>query len=147
MSDEVYGWFTKTQWISIVGAVLLVLSWFLTSWLTSRRESQNKAAEIRLQYLIDAYGKLAHSSSRNMTDQDAFNFETAIEKIQLLGSPKEIELVHQLREEWQKPQPDGRPRASADPLLFELRRRLRDELDLPRVESPIVWIKPKGGAQ
>jgi hypothetical protein len=59
--------FTIAQWISIVGALLLVISWFATSWLSSRRDRANKVAEIRLQYLIDAYDRLAHSANRTPT--------------------------------------------------------------------------------
>jgi hypothetical protein len=116
-------------------------------WLTSRRDRANKIAEIRLQYLIDVYDKLAHTANRTPTPETSSDFERAIEKIQLFGSPEEVALVHKLQSDWNTVQPDGKPRANIDPLLFALRNRLRNELGLARVDSKIIWFRVMGGAQ
>jgi hypothetical protein len=65
----------------------------------------------------------------------------------LFGSPEEIGLVHKLQNEWSTAHPDGIPRANVDPLLFALRKRLRNELGLAPVHSNIIWFRVLGGAK
>jgi hypothetical protein len=96
-------------------------------------------------YLVDTYEGLALATNGELSAEEENKMRLALAKIQLFGSKKEIDLVNKFFDEWQRQQPDGRPRASLDPLLFEIRNSIRGRLDLDPVESPIHWLRPRGG--
>jgi hypothetical protein len=137
-----------SQWIAVISLVTVVLGWFASSWLSSKRERKRRQDEMRLSYLVDAYEKLALASSRALNDELARSIESAVAKIQLFGTLNDIKLVRQFLDEWRATeQQTGQGRASLDPLLFALRDSVRQELSLPAApRSPIRWIRPMGGA-
>jgi hypothetical protein len=73
--------------------------------------------------------------------------EIAVAKIQLFGSPDEIRTVQDFLQEYGQPQPDGISRADLNRLLFLLRNSLRERLALQKIDSPVHWFRPFGGAQ
>jgi hypothetical protein len=141
----------KSHWVTIgsafVAASVICVGWFATSSLTSERDYKNKQREMKIEYLVDAYDKLALSSNRELTPEFATMLEIATAKIQLFGSPQDIVLLHKFLDEWTESGKAGRPRRNLDALLFALRNSLRNELTLPEVDTQIRWIRPRGGAQ
>lgn len=51
----------------LISSVVIILGWFVGSWLTTRREFNNKKREIRIQYLIGAYRSIASAANRQGT--------------------------------------------------------------------------------
>jgi len=139
------------HWVSLATAALaasiVATGWWVTSCFTSQQDMRNTQRAQKLSYLIEAYDQLALASNRAPNEEYARMIETAVARIQLFGTPDEINAVHKALDDWSKPEPDGRPRASLDPVLFLLRNSLREELALPPVASNIRWIRPLGGAQ
>jgi hypothetical protein len=142
---EVVHW--VTIFTAVIAAIVVMAGWGISSYLTSGRDQRNAQQTQKIGFLIEAYNDLAISSNRAMTPEFARMLESAVAKIQLFGTPDEVIAVHQFLDNWSKPQPDGRPRASVDPLLFLLRNSLRSELRLPAIDSSVRWIRPAGGLQ
>jgi hypothetical protein len=132
---------------AVMAAFVVVIGWFITNWLTTSREHKNRQNEMRIAYLIDAYEKLTSSANRQQDETTANKMSEAVAKIQLLGNPEEIKLLHKFLDEWDRTAQTGQPKASLDPLLQELRRSLREELELLEVKSAIRWVRPLGGAR
>jgi hypothetical protein len=102
---------------AVIAGAIVAVGWFITNWLTVRREHRNRKTESRITYLVDVYERLALSSNRQLTEEHARNIEVVIAKIRLQGTPREIELAHAFLDEWAKT-PTGRaaswePRPSA----------------------------------
>jgi hypothetical protein len=141
------------QWIVTLGAaalaaVIVAIGWFVTNWQTSNRENRNREQSMMSGYLAEAFEALANAANRpELTVEYARLIETAVAKIQLFGNTIEVNAVHLFLDEWEKPQPDGRPRGNLYPLLFALRNSLRQRLSLPPLKTPVRWIRPLGGAQ
>lgn len=134
---------------ALIGAAVVVIGWFTVNQLNASREHKNRQNEMRVAYLIDAYEKLTSVANIKMKDENTANKASeAVAKIQLLGSPEEITLLHQFLDEWDRTAAKtGLPKASLDPILQELRRSLREEMELLDVKSAIRWLRPLGGAQ
>jgi hypothetical protein len=122
---------------------------FIASYLTARRDTEAKKNEIVVNYLIDAYDKLANASWRLPEDDgNPKAVEEAVAKIQLLGSLEEVRLLNSFLEEFSKLQKPGeRQRASLDPLLNALRDNLRQRLSLAPLNGNIRWLRTKGAPQ
>jgi hypothetical protein len=133
---------------AILAAVVVMIGWFITNKFSIERENSNRRAEMRTAYIVDAYERLALAANRpEITPEFSRMLELAVSKIQLLGDNTEISAVNHFLDTWGTPQPDGRPRGELDPLLFSLRASLRSELSLPKVDGPVRWIRPMGGAR
>jgi len=96
---------------------------------------------MKTEYLISAYRRLANSANRPpMEDSQYFrDMESAIADIQLFGTKRDIELVYSFLTEFAQ-----RGQATLDPLLLELRNRLRDELGYEEVAENVRWFRPEG---
>ena len=124
-------------WLTII---VNIIGWFILHNLSKRRDLSNKKKEMKIQYLITAWHKLEHTANRNTNKAQIDHFhsdiETAIANIQLLGTPKQIQLAQQFAE-------DVATTRSGDliPLLIELRQSLRQELELEPVEDKFKFIR------
>ena len=56
----------------LIPTVVANVSWFTGSWLSVRRDRANKRRDLRVQYLIDAYRRLATATERKETDASYF---------------------------------------------------------------------------
>jgi len=123
------------NWDIIVGVAIAIAGWWIVHRLEVARSRAAKRQEMRTQYLLEAYRRLAAVGRR--PGGAKASLEGALEDIQLLGTPKQIELVQEFAE---------RMRVTGvgdvNELLQDLRRSLRHELDLEsssdRVENFIV---------
>jgi hypothetical protein len=108
----------------ILAAVVAVCGWFIAHRLNVKKDIANKKRELRIQHLIDAYRKLEKSSHSASTEYRK-DFESAIADIQLFGSGRQIQLVHELIEQIQR---EGF--GTYNQLLELLRKELRHELGM-----------------
>lgn len=51
----------------LIPTVVAIVSWFVGSWLSVTRDRANKRRDLRVQYLIEAYRRLATATERKET--------------------------------------------------------------------------------
>jgi len=120
---------------------MTILGWFVINWFDSCRDRNNKLRDLKTEYLIDAYVKIASGAGTNMYLNDPKyqeDFRSALINIQLFGSEKEIELIQNAINK--KTINDSIYIIDLDPILFELRKSLRDELNITQTDKKIQWI-------
>jgi hypothetical protein len=109
-------------------------------WLGHRfaahRDLLNERRKLRVTYLLEAYRKLEDASNRNDPDRTWPLFESAIADIQLLGSPAQVGLARRFALDMAQ-----HHTAPLDPLVNDLRRSLREELELPEVIETVVYLR------
>ena len=120
------------MWITII---VNILGWFILHILSKRRDLSNKKKEITIQYLITAWQLLENASNRNDGTRNA-DVEKAIANIQLFGTPTQIQLAQKLSDEIGDTQ-----QGDTTPLLIELRKELRKELELEVVGDKLRHLR------
>jgi hypothetical protein len=126
----------------LITTAVAIAGWYVADGLTAARDRSNKQREIRVQYLIEAYRRLALASQRPPQSSYFRDMEAAVADIQLFGSPSQVREVTAFLDEFQK---NGK--ASLDPLLLDLRNDLRVELQLSVQDGPVRWFRPEGGQE
>lgn len=130
---------------ALLSALAAILVWYLSARNLRRQDRDAKRREIRLQFLIDAYRMLESSGNRPLRPDSEYarNVEKAISDIQLFGSRKQVGLARELAQGLA-----STGHAKWDPLLDELRRELRSELDLEALadERSVLRIGPRESA-
>jgi hypothetical protein len=121
---------------TLIGAAVIVLGWHKSHQLASARDQENKRRDLRLAMMLDAYRALANSAHRPWVGDVAFEAEKAIESIQLLGTPRQIELAQQLVTEFAEHQ-----EIDWKPLLLELRDSLRRDLSLETAGGRLLHLR------
>lgn len=118
----------------LISSVVIILSWFVGSWLTTRREFNNKKREIRIQYLIGAYRSIASAANRQgtMTNDQKLKIESAIEDIQLLGNEIQLNALNNMV---------SSRNSNFTEILEILRNDLRQELELKKVDYPLKFYR------
>ncbi len=109
--------------------------------LAAKRDRINKQHDLRIEYLIGAYSKLANASWRDPEPGSPYfrDMETAMADIQLFGTDSQISKAKSFMNEFQKTK-----YGSMDELLRELRDDLRCEMDLSKIEGNVQWFRPEG---
>lgn len=120
----------------LVTTIVAVTGWFVVHQLNAKRDRANKRREKLTQFLIEAYRRLERYPSRELSYSNASDFESAIADIQLFGPANLVLLAQSVAEDI--PKLNG---ANPDQLLIELRKTLRKELHLEKVEDKIVYLR------
>ena len=120
-----------------VPALIAVAGWIVGHWLNARRELKNRRREARLKGLESAYKCLAMAAVREWTDEHKAEFERFVAEIQLYGTPRQVDLMIELVEAFNRQAPS----ISFDPLLEDLRNTLRSELKMEAVKGPVWWYR------
>lgn len=120
-----------------VPAAIAVVGWIVGHWLNSRRELSNRRREARLKGLEAAYTRLAMAANRDWTDEHKLEFEKFVAEIQLYGTPRQVTLMTQLVEAFDRHDMS----ISFDSLLEDLRNTLRAELRMEAVTGPVWWYR------
>ncbi|PIQ28789.1 MAG: hypothetical protein COW63_14575 [Bacteroidetes bacterium CG18_big_fil_WC_8_21_14_2_50_41_14] len=115
---------------NIISALVIALGWIVAYKLGSQKDLKNKKRDIRTQFLIEAYNKIASSSNRNTDDNEKKLFEGAIEQIQFLGTKEQIRLLN-----------EGIETRNFTPLLEELRKEIRSELGIESISTNIKHFR------
>jgi hypothetical protein len=121
----------------LIPTLVAVVSWFVGSWLSVKRDRANKRRDLRVQYLIEAYRRLATATERKETNAAYFaDLNSAIVDVQLFGSADQIAGVQKFVKELAEHRV-----AQLYELLESLRDDLRQELKLERVEGSIRVLR------
>jgi hypothetical protein len=121
----------------LIPTLVAVVSWFVGSWLSVKRDRANKRRDLRVQYLIEAYRRLATATERKETNAAYFaDLNSAIVDVQLFGSADQIAGVQKFVKELAEHRV-----ARLYELLESLRDDLRQELKLERVEGSIRVLR------
>jgi hypothetical protein len=122
----------------LIPTAVAIVSWFVGSWLSVRRDRANKRRDLRLQFLIEAYRRLATATNRKETDAAYFSgLDSALVDVQLFGREDQIAAAQEFAKLLAE-----RREAQLDKLLSILRNDLRRELKLESVDGPIVVLRP-----
>ena len=125
----------------LLTVIVALLGWLCVHQLTAWRDRVNQKRQLKTEYLINAYRRLANSANRPPTKDSPYfrDMESAISDIQLFGDGKDIEHVKEFLNEF-----SNKGQASLDPLLSKLRSKLRKELNYEEVTEKISWFRPEG---
>ena len=123
----------------IIAIILAVVGLIIGHHFTSKRDKLNKKRELILNELMIAYRILANEiSTRNLTKETKEKLEHVLTDIQLFGTLPQIELAIKLSDEIA-----NKPTFDLDPLINNLRDSLRVELDLPKINKNVNWLRIK----
>src|SRR6266496_6121937 len=101
----------------LIPTVVAIVSWFVGSWLSVRRDRMSKRRDLRVQYLIEAYRRLATATNRKDTDAAYFaGLDSALVDVQLFGSGGQIAAAQEFAKQLAKQR-----EAQLDKLLSSLR--------------------------
>lgn len=103
-----------------------------------RKDREAERRTKQLQFLIDAYRRIAGNVNRDEYDKNAL--EDAITDIFLFGTPRQIQLVKKIVDRMRKENV-----GNFDELLIELRDDLRAELKLEKVTGPLPIFRLNSG--
>lgn len=106
--------------------------WLVNEYFSRRAVRKNMWVD----YLLSAYRRLEGVSNRRMSPNDDAALEQAVSDIQLLGSPKQVEMAAAFAREFADLQ-----RADTELLLDDLRTSLRRELRLEPVPPRRMWLR------
>jgi hypothetical protein len=121
----------------IVATLIAVVGWFVVNALAARRERENDRRDYRTRFLIDAWVALEDAANRS-DEQRLLALEDSIARIQLLGTPHQIELAQAFTRAMAE-----KSKGSMDELLVDLRRDLREELELEPVNDAMLHLRIK----
>ena len=121
----------------VIAALVAVGGWFVVNALAARRERENDRRDYRTRFLIDAWVAIEDAANRE-DQQRLLALEDPIARIQLLGTPRQIELALSFSRAMAE-----KSRGSLDELLIDLRRDLREELDLEPVSDALLHLRVK----
>ncbi len=127
---------------TLIGAAVVVFGWHKSHQLTSERDQRNKRRDLRLTMMLDAYRALANSAHRPLVGDAALEVERALESIQLLGTPKQIDLAQRLVRDFAEHQG-----VDWQPLLVELRTSLREDLALETATRSLLHLRARDDSE
>ncbi len=124
----------------IITSLLTIASWGVLNYFENERNKDNKIREIKINYLIDAYRKLANGVQRSPSIAAYHrDLESAVADIQLFGSKEDIDI---LIDELNKAKDTANHvLLNVDVILNKLRNSLRKEIKLEEVDSNVQWFR------
>lgn len=134
-------WKLFTQ-LAVTVLVALAGGWLGHS-LSARRDLANERRKLRVTYLLEAYRRLEDALHTNDPERSHPKWESAIADIQLLGSPKQVQLARTFALGMASSNS-----APLDALINDLRQSLRVEMRLLPAGEPVVYLRfHSGGTQ
>lgn len=110
-----------------------ILGGLIVHFFTLRRDRLQSRRNIYSSYLIEAFNVISTNSGRTKKDFEFRKFEDAISVIQLFGNKKQIEMALEVA----KGLVEKKETIDLVPLLSELRKSLRKELNLEEIEMSV----------
>ncbi|MDP9048546.1 MAG: hypothetical protein M3N14_10440 [Bacteroidota bacterium] len=115
----------------IITSALTLVGFFIVGQINACNDKKNKLREVKINYLIDAYTKLANGSQRPINAANYHrDFESAIAQIQLFGSAAEISSLDSAINNSMQISNRDTAKLNIDHVLIALRNSLRKEMDL-----------------
>lgn len=120
---------------TILASLFALIGWIIVHRFNSERDLKNKQRELRIKYIIEAYSIFTELGRNKNILGNYKEVERAIHNIQLLGTPKQIELckkfVVEIVEEGKTDHTD---------LTIELRNFVRKELGLTVIDRKLISL-------
>jgi len=125
----------------LVTTAVAIGGWYGVNHFAAKRDRANKQRDLRIEYLISAYSKLANASWRDPKVGSRYfkDMETAMADIQLFGTDSHIKKANEIMDEFQRT-----GYGTLNKLLRELRDDLRQEMNLSKIEGDVQWFRPEG---
>jgi hypothetical protein len=121
----------------LISTLVAIIGWLMGHWLNARRDQTNRRADLRIEFLLEAYRKLERASNRpSNLESQVSDLESAIADVQLLGRPNQVAMAAEFSQRFAKERV-----ASLDGLISELRNDLRSELSLEQVSSRPIHLR------
>lgn len=125
----------------LLTAGLTLFGWYKADGFAAKRDRANKQRDLRIEYLINSYSKLANASQRKPISGSQYfaDMESAMADIQLFGTNSQVTKAKAMMDEFQRT-----GRGPLNELLRELRDDLRREMNLPEIDEDVQWFRPEG---
>jgi hypothetical protein len=120
----------------LVTSVVTIVGWLAAHQLAAWRDRASKRREQRIEYLVEAFRRLAKAVHHPRLYEVAEEVQSAVADIYLFRSREQIVRVESFVKDL-----SANREAPLDELLDALRNDLRTELRLPRVGGPIWWLR------
>ena len=122
----------------LLTAVIGLGGYYFVDSLAAKRDRANKRRDLRTEYLISAFRKLANASERHHKPGSQYlaDIETAMADIQLFGRDSQIEKANETMDKLQQGE-----NGLVNELLRDLRNDLRKEMDLSRIKGNVQWLR------
>lgn len=120
----------------LITTAVAIFGWYVAHGSNMRRDREAKRRELQLQFLIDAYRRLASVCNRPLSPESGRVLESAITDIQLFGTVIQVRLAQEFATIYSE---NGG--ASIQPLLNDLRDDLRRELDLEVTSGKLLGLR------
>ena len=120
----------------LVTTAVAIIGWFVAHRFTTNRDRANKQRDIRITYLVQAYRDIGMAASRVPNSEQFKKLESAFHDIQLFGTPSQLDKLHAATERWK-----STGGADMNVLLSDLRDGLRQELNLPKTSSSLIFFR------
>lgn len=146
MSKKAYFW--EKLFPLVAMTIIGLVGYLLVDWLAAKRDRTNKQRDLRTEYLISTYSKLANVSERplRLGSQYVLDLETAMADIQLFGCDSQIADANKLMTDLANSDSATETSCSLNELLKDLRDDLREEMGLPKIEKNVQWLCVEGAA-
>ena len=143
---------TNEMRVALVSVVAALIGLMLTQWYNRQaeiraskisRDAETRAATVR--YLLDAYRRLESAVQRiPMTPEFQRRIEDGLGDVQLLGSPGQDKLAKAFARAIENRDIDGAGEIFSE-LLMDLRRDLREQLQLDPISEPQLFVRMSAG--
>ncbi len=125
------------EWVMITSAIIVVIGWFINSYLNRRHEISKKRLEYRLETLhsfLPVYLSISSSLQPFKDDKELKNkILNSRVSFQLYGYQDEVELFQDFVDAIEKPN-TNEATIIVNKLIKLTRNRIRDELKLPNFD-------------
>lgn len=123
--------------VALIASVgIAVVGWVVAHWLSSKREIEQKKREFRVQFLREAYLKIANLCDRGEFPRDIADLQDALNDIQLFGEERQIDLVGDVVTGL-----SNENSADFNELLKQLRNEIRGHIGLKPMNSTRWYIR------
>lgn len=119
-----------------LAATLTIGGWFVLHRLSEARDRLNKARELQVKFLIEAYGVFYEAMGHPLLHEMGAELHKAVGKVQVFGTNEQIDALHVFIKQMK-----AGDKADLLPLLGLLRTDLRSALLLPPVEGRVWWLR------
>jgi len=118
----------------IVSTLFGIVGYLISHKLSAARDERNKQRDVRIEYLVKAFRAsldlYAYGDPKTRPKEIARNAAIAISDVQIFGTTRQIEFFTEFTKNW-----------DAMALAKALQDELRRELELPKSEAQLQWLR------
>lgn len=120
----------------LIPTIIAIAGWFVVNRHAMNRDRLNKKMDLQVKYLIEAYRLIEKSANRPKEFNNDLELESAIADIQLFGTARQVQLAQQFALDIA-----NKSMASTDELIKDLRKDLRNKLNLEFVKPELIHLR------